>query len=147
MSLHIRNLTDEKAYKAYYPALRSYFKKTFKTLDIKADYDVSVILVDEDKIHELNRDYRHIDRATDVITFAEIDSASELEEDELYLGDIFISTKAVKDQAAEYGHSEKRELCFLFVHGLLHTLGYDHMTKEDEEIMFGHQKAILEDLR
>ena len=147
MSLHIRNLSDEKAYKAYYPALRSYFKKTFKVLGISAEYDVSMILVNEDKIHELNRDYRHIDRPTDVITCAEIDSYSELEEDELYLGDIFISVKAVKDQALEYGHSEKRELCFLFVHGLLHTLGYDHMTKDDEEVMFAHQKAILEDLK
>lgn len=143
MSLHIRNLTDDRTMQEHYESLRYYFKKTFKVLGIDGDYELSLILVDDKEIQRLNRDYRHIDRPTDVITFAEIDSEDNVSEDSFYLGDVFINIKAVYDQAKEYGHSEKRELCFLFVHGLLHTLGYDHMTKYEEEVMFGYQKKIL----
>ena len=145
--VHIKNLSQDKSLKSYYPDIRRYFKKTFEVLGIAECPEVSLIIVDEEKIHELNRDYRHVDRPTDVITFAEIDSNDDLADDEFYLGDIFISAKAIFEQAQDYGHSEKREFCFLFVHGLLHTLGYDHMTKEDEEVMFKYQKEILEDLR
>ncbi len=146
MSLHIRSLTDVSAYRQYYASLRYYFRKTLKVLDIAKDGEVDLILVDEETIWDLNRQYRKIDRPTDVITFAAIDDPDH-EEDDPYLGDIFVSVAAVKKQAGEYGHSEKRELCFLFVHGLLHCLGYDHMTKEEEDIMFGHQDKILGGLR
>lgn len=104
----------------------------------------NVIIVDNNYIHELNRDYRHIDRETDVITFALEDEKDMFVPDgERVLGDIYISIDKAKSQAKEYGHSLLRELTFLAVHGFYHLLGYDHMTKEEEEIMFSKQEEVL----
>lgn len=104
----------------------------------------NVIIVDNHYIHELNRDYRHIDRETDVITFALEDEKNMVVPDgERVLGDIYISIDKAKSQAKEYGHSLLRELTFLAVHGFYHLLGYDHMTKEEEEIMFSKQEEVL----
>ena len=104
----------------------------------------NVIIVDNNYIHELNRDYRHIDRETDVITFALEDEKDMVVPDgERVLGDIYISIDKAKSQAKEYGHSLLRELTFLAVHGFYHLLGYDHITKEEEEIMFSKQEEVL----
>lgn len=97
------------------------------------DVEFNVILVDNNYIHELNKNYRKIDRETDVITFALEDNEEVNEEEHRLLGDIYISVDKAKSQALEYGHSFKREICFLAVHGFLHLLGYDHMNKHDEE--------------
>lgn len=107
------------------------------------DVEFNVILVDNNYIHELNKNYRKIDRETDVITFALEDNEEVNEEEHRLLGDIYISVDKAKSQALEYGHSFKREICFLAVHGFLHLLGYDHMNKHDEEIMFSKQELIL----
>lgn len=119
-------------------------EQALKTLGIEDDVEVSCVLVDDERIHEINREYRHIDRSTDVISFAMEDN------DQFYvegmprtLGDIFISVDHAKKQAEEYGHSLRREMCFLFTHGILHLLGYDHMTDEQEKEMFGLQDKIL----
>lgn len=119
-------------------------EQALKTLGIEDDVEVSCVLVDDERIHEINRKYRHIDRSTDVISFAMEDN------DQFYvegmprtLGDIFISVDHAKKQAEEYGHSLRREMCFLFTHGILHLLGYDHMTDEQEKEMFGLQDEIL----
>ena len=119
-------------------------EQALKTLGIEDDVEVSCVLVDDKRIHEINREYRHIDRSTDVISFAMEDN------DQFYvegmprtLGDIFISVDHAKKQAEEYGHSLRREMCFLFTHGILHLLGYDHMTDEQEKEMFGLQDEIL----
>lgn len=104
----------------------------------------NVIFVDRDKITELNRDYRGIDRETDVISFALEDGEANINfEFGRLLGDIYICVPKMKAQAQEYGHSETREMGFLTIHGLLHLLGYDHMTKEEEKIMFAKQEEIL----
>ena len=103
----------------------------------------NVIIVDNNKIHEINKEYRNIDKETDVISFALEDEKSFNTKDVRMLGDIYISIDRVRSQALEYGHSEKRELYFLSVHGLLHLLGYDHMKKEDEEVMFAKQEEVL----
>ena len=106
----------------------------------------SIIFVSNEEIHEINRERRGVDRPTDVISFALEDSPDDFDEFRM-LGDIFISIPNMQEQAREYGHSEKRELSFLVVHGLLHLLGYDHMkSKEDEKIMFDLQDEILESL-
>lgn len=120
-------------------------EKAGKLLNRSENLVCSVIFCSPQQIYEVNRDYRNVDRPTDVISFAMQDDASNIliEEEENELGDIFINTQAIKDQAKEYGHSTRRESCFLFCHGLLHLMGYDHMTKEDEEVMFGLQKEIL----
>ncbi len=105
--------------------------------------EFNVILVDNPYIHYLNREYRHIDRETDVISFALEDVQDITYTDYRLLGDIYISLDKAKEQAICYQHSLKRELCFLSVHGFLHLLGYDHMEKKDEQIMFQLQEDIL----
>lgn len=102
----------------------------------------NVIIVDNNKIHELNKEYRGIDRVTDVISFA-LEDFHDIDLEIRMLGDIYISYEKAKEQANYYGHSYLRELSFLTIHGLLHLLGYDHMKKEDEEIMFKKQEVIL----
>ena len=98
--------------------------------------------------NEINRQFRSIDRATDVLsfpmlTFAEGEEAEVNENDEIVLGDIIISLERAKEQAEEYGHSLKREIAFLTAHSMLHLLGYDHMEPEEEAEMFRRQKEIL----
>lgn len=104
----------------------------------------NVIIVDNVKIHELNKEYRGIDRVTDVISFA-LEDFHDIDFEIRMLGDIYISYEKAREQAIEYGHSYLRELSFLTIHGLLHLLGYDHMKKEDEEIMFKKQEVILDE--
>ena len=122
-------------------------------LEIAPDTEMSVTFMDDAAIHVINREYRHIDRPTDVISFAleedgdddpEIIFADDQEMDlPRNLGDIMISLDRTQSQAEEYGHSFERELGFLALHGFLHINGYDHMTPEDEKEMFGLQKEIL----
>ena len=104
----------------------------------------SVVFVGDEEIHEMNREYRGVDRVTDVISFAFEDNNDLVYNDIRMLGDIFICIPQMKRQATEYGHSEKRELSFLAVHGILHLLGYDHMNEEDEHVMFELQELILD---
>ncbi len=123
-------------------------KAAFSYLDVKENYEVDVSLVDDETIHQINRDYRNVDRVTDVISFAfnddkdPNDQINSLEVQKM-LGEILICLPQAKRQAAEIGNSLERELSFLFTHGLLHLLGYDHMTPEDEAIMFPLQEKIL----
>lgn len=112
--------------------------------------EVSVTFVTNEKIQEINKEYRDKDQPTDVISFA-LEETSEGERELLgsdmprILGDIIISVQRTREQAEEYGHSELRELGFLAVHGFLHLLGYDHMTEKDEVVMFGRQREILDE--
>ena len=120
------------------------------------DGEVDLTFVDDEQIHELNREYRGIDRPTDVLTFAmneitndeleiiyELEEGEELESVPDVLGDIIISVPRAKLQSEEYGHSLERELGFLFVHGFLHLLGYDHQDEASEAEMMGKQEAVL----
>lgn len=121
--------------------LLEYARKKENLEDTELEF--SVIIVDNKRIHEINKEYRGIDRPTDVISFA-LEDNEEIEFDHYrVLGDIYISIDKVREQAREYGHSEKRELAFLTVHGFLHLLGYDHMKPEDEKVMFARQEEIL----
>jgi probable rRNA maturation factor len=117
--------------------------------NLQEDAEVSVTFVDNDRIQEINHQYRDKNQPTDVISFA----LEEMGEDEMQiigdemprvLGDIVISIPKAHEQAEEYNHSFMRELGFLTVHGFLHLLGYDHETSEDEKEMFTRQKDILE---
>ncbi|GAB2573106.1 rRNA maturation RNase YbeY [Gracilibacillus alcaliphilus] len=118
--------------------------------DISPEAEVSISFVNDDEIHRLNKQFRQIDRPTDVLSFA----LEEQVEGELaitgaalpvVLGDIIISVDKITEQAEQYNHSFTRELGFLTVHGLLHLIGYDHMNKEDEQKMFTRQEEILND--
>ena len=104
--------------------------------------EFNVIFVDSNIIHDINKTYRNVDRVTDVISFALEDNKT-IELDHRLLGDIYICVERAEEQAKEYGHSFLRELAFLTIHGLLHLLGYDHMEKEEEKIMFQKQEDIL----
>lgn len=104
----------------------------------------NIIIIDNPTIHKINKEYRDKDAPTDVISFALEDDKTVIEPYGVrILGDIYISIDKVHEQALEYGHSFKRELSFLAVHGLLHLLGYDHMEKSDEEVMFKKQEEVL----
>lgn len=105
---------------------------------------VNIIIVDNKKIRKINKEYRGIDRETDVISFALEDDDTFIELPIRILGDIYISIDKVKAQAEEYKHTVKREISFLTVHGILHLLGYDHMNDNDEKIMFDKQDTILD---
>ena len=121
---------------------------------------VCLVLTDNETIHKTNLEYRQIDRATDVLSFPMVDfpapaDYSVLEDDdscfdpesgELLLGDIMISAERAAAQAEEYGHSVKREFCFLVAHSMLHLLGYDHMTPEEAADMEARQAKALEEL-
>ena len=130
----------------YIPIYERLLEKTFRILNINKDAIMSVTFVNKDFIHNLNKTYRNIDRPTDVISFAFLDDKNEVINGDLPLdlGEIYICYEVADTNRLAYNNSIKREICFLFVHGLLHLLGYDHMTKEDEEIMFPLQEQILE---
>lgn len=125
-----------------YDYLKKVIKRTLKHENVKKAY-FSIIFVDNERIQELNREYRGKDAVTDVISFALEDSPDIVPNNIRVLGDIYICIPRMIEQSEAYGHSIKRELSFLCVHGLLHLLGYDHMKKEDEKLMFGLQEDIL----
>lgn len=139
-------ITDEYGYKDY-KIINKVLKRTLKEEKVTNAY-FDVILVDEDTIQNINRDYRNIDKVTDVISFAFEDNDHNLYQNKRILGEIYICIPRMQDQAKEYGHSETREIAFLAVHGLLHLLGYDHMKgPEEEKIMFGKQEMILNEFK
>ena len=140
--LNIINNTKENV-----SSLNSLYKEiieaTCETLKIKDNLSLSVSFVSPYMIRKYNREYRNIDRVTDVISFAMEDSFNYEYEGKREIGDIFICVTRAKSQAKKYGHSLKRELAFLFTHGVLHLLGYDHQSSEQEKEMFGLQEVIL----
>ena len=147
MEFSFDNRLDE-AYDSLEIVYEELMSLTFSLLGVKKNYEVDVSLVDEEEIHRINREYRKVDRVTDVISFAFEDDDSALgaingDDVPRMLGEIFICVPRALEQAKEIGNTPERELCFLFVHGLLHLLGYDHMKKEDEDVMFPLQDKIL----
>lgn len=148
MEIIYTNQTETEGLEKWLPDFEAIAEKTAKVLQLEDEYQLGVIAQTPEQIHEINRGYRNIDRPTDVISFALQDEPDSfmIPGEPIELGDIFINIQAVADQAEEYGHSEHREACFLFCHGLLHLLGYDHMEPEDEKVMFGLQKEILDGL-
>lgn len=137
------NITDEFGYESDYSYLEELLDLAINKLGVEGIF--SITFIDDDKMHEMNLQYRGIDRTTDVLSFALNDSVNSFISEITVLGDIFISIPKMKSQSVEYGHSEKRELSFLCIHGLLHLLGYDHMNEEDEKVMFDLQKEVLND--
>jgi probable rRNA maturation factor len=118
--------------------------------------EVSVVLVDNERIQGINKEHRQIDKPTDVLSFPMLDFSEgdimqtsgdvDLDENLLLLGDIVISMEMAKKQSEEYEHSFEREVAFLTAHGIFHLLGYDHMEEEDEKIMMGKQETVMEKL-
>ena len=147
MELYFDNQADP-AYDSLENDYASLMKLAFEHLKVAKNYEVDVTLVDADTIRRINREYRNVDRVTDVISFAFEDDESDLgringDDVPRLLGEIFICIPRALEQAKEIGNTPTRELRFLFVHGLLHLLGYDHMKKEDEDVMFPLQETLL----
>lgn len=140
------SITNEYGYDKDYSYLDDTIKRTLEHEKVK-NANFSIVFVDNEKIQYLNKNYRGKDSVTDVISFAFEDTIADKENimynNMRFLGEIYICIPRMIEQATLYGHSETRELAFLTVHGLLHLLGYDHQTKEDEEKMFGLQEVIL----
>lgn len=136
------SITNEYGYEKDYSYLNGVIENTLKHEKV-TNANFSIVFVDEEKIQELNKNYRGIDKVTDVISFAFEDNQLIVYNDIRFLGEIFICIPRMIKQSEDYGHSEVRELAFLTVHGLLHLLGYDHMNKKDEEEMFALQEVIL----
>lgn len=120
-------------------------EKTLAVMDLNSNYEVSVTLVDGKTIRELNKEYRGVDKVTDVLSFP-LDFGSELDMPITPLGDVVINLEKIKEQAEEFGHSEMRELSYLTVHSLLHLLGFDHIADEDRKDMREKEKEIMKAL-
>ena len=146
MEIVLTNKTNDDTCMEYEELFNRIASSAQKELELEKEMVLSVIFVRSRTIHAINRDYRQIDRPTDVISFALLDGEElyDYPEDVVELGDVFINIDYAKRQAREYGHSVKREMCFLFTHGLLHCLGYDHMEPEEEKEMFDLQHKLLD---
>jgi probable rRNA maturation factor len=109
--------------------------------------EISVTFVDMEEIHQLNRDYREVDSPTDVLSFPQFDDLNDLPEDgEIALGDVVICKEKAEEQAEEFGHSFEREIIYLFVHSVLHLLGYDHMDEDEKKIMRRREEEVMTEL-
>lgn len=134
--------------------IKKVVKQVLEEESILHDLDIYITLTNNEEIHKINKEYRDVDRPTDVLSFPmferiEIDSLRSPKEDDIeeILGDIIISIPKVIEQAEEYGHSYERELAYLTTHGMLHLLGYDHMTDDEKSIMREHEEKVLEALK
>ena len=106
--------------------------------------EISVSLVDDETIREINRDNRGVDRVTDVLSFPQFDDLADIDQKRPYLlGDVVLCTAQAQRQAEEFGHSVDRELVYLFVHSMCHLVGYDHMTEEEKAEMRAAEEAVM----
>jgi probable rRNA maturation factor len=134
-----KNIAPQSLIKQYLPLM----KKTLKEVGFPHQAHVDVLITTNQVIKRYNHQYRQKDYATDVLSFSFIESPSQVRQTPVHLGQIIISYQQAFKQAKAYGHSQTRELNFLFVHGLLHLLGYNHETEIQEKKMFALQDAIL----
>lgn len=162
MSIYIENETETGLDFDYEDVIRKVINYSLDFIQCPYETEVNVVITDNDGIHQVNKEYRNIDRPTDVLSFPMIeyeeagnfDIIDENNEDvfnpetgELVLGDIMISIEKVKEQALDYDHSELRELAFLTAHSMLHLFGYDHMEEEERKVMEEAQRSIMEGLK
>lgn len=152
MSVLIDNRQEKLAVDEQLEALVEKVVQKALEVEVEDDYEVSVSFVDNEEIKELNKQYRNKDAATDVLSFPllefeeteeDFNNEEEYLQEEMLLGDIVISLERAQEQAGEYGHSFEREVAFLLVHGVLHLLGMDHETEEEEKEMQQKQEHIL----
>ncbi|NLK37860.1 MAG: rRNA maturation RNase YbeY [Epulopiscium sp.] len=148
MTVLIDNRTQEELSLELEKAIEKVITESLIYEDFDRECEISVSIVDNEEIQQINHQFRGIDKPTDVLSFPQLsftegECADVNEKDEIILGDIIISLERAKEQAQEYGHSLKREIAFLTAHSMLHLMGYDHMEQEEEEEMFTKQKEIL----
>lgn len=149
MEILFDNNTDFTIEQEIFDLMKDCMKESLKTENFTQNVEISLSIVTNQEIKQINKTYRNIDKETDVLSFPLIDDFNNINQNNTHpipLGDIIISIEKAITQAKEYGHSLKRELCFLTVHSMLHLLGYDHMTNEEESVMFCKQNIILNNL-
>lgn len=146
MKTTLINQTENKDFLSLRAKITKINSKVSLSLKLPLRFNYALVLVDSAAIQIINRDYRHIDKPTDVISFAYNDGINDFKDFSDEIGDIFINLDYVNKQALDYGHSPEREYLFLLTHGILHLLGYDHQNLNDEKIMFDLQKEILNDI-
>ena len=151
MTLLIDNRTDFEITKEFEKLFNDVVKESLRYEEFDPDCEVSLSIVSNDEIQEINKQFREIDAPTDVLsfpllTFEDGEQADVNENNEIMLGDIIISIDKAKAQAEEYGHGLRRELAFLTAHSMLHLMGYDHMEEEEQKEMFKKQDDILNNL-
>ena len=151
MTLLIDNRTDFEITKEFEKLFNDVVKESLRYEEFDPECEVSLSIVSNDEIQEINKQFREIDAPTDVLsfpllTFEEGEQADVNENNEIMLGDIIISIDKAKAQAEEYGHGLRRELAFLTAHSMLHLMGYDHMEEEEQKEMFKKQDDILNNL-
>ena len=161
MTILVENEVHRELDFDYEEVIKTVISKTLETENCPYETEVNVLLTGNEEIHEANKEFRGIDRPTDVLSFPMVDyefpsdfscvdenpeSYLNPETDELLLGDIMISIDKVYEQANEYGHSPKREFAFLIAHSMLHLLGYDHIDEAERKVMEVKQEAILDAL-
>lgn len=160
MNLVIEKETDDSFDFDYEEAAKSIIDQALDYLNCPYEVQLNLTLTDNEGIHAINKEYRQIDRPTDVLSFPLVDYPEpnvfpdsiednaedyfDLDTGELMLGDIIISVEKCKEQAKEYGHSELREYSFLIVHSMLHLFGYDHMEDDERAVMEEKQREILD---
>ena len=162
MTINIEYETEKKLDLDYEKIINDVIAESVEFEKCPYEVEVSVTLTDNDSIHAINKEFRDVDRATDVLSFPMIDyekaaDFDALEEEfdsspesyfnpetgELLLGDIIISVEKVIEQAQNYGHSPRRELAFLVAHSMMHLFGYDHMSEDEAKVMEMRQEAVL----
>lgn len=151
MTLLIDNRTDFEITEEFEKLFNDVVKESLRYEEFDPECEVSLSIVSNDEIQEINKQFREIDAPTDVLsfpllTFEEGEQADVNENNEIMLGDIIISIDKAKAQAEEYGHGLRRELAFLTAHSMLHLMGYDHMEEEEQKEMFRKQDDILNNL-
>lgn len=151
MTLLIDNRTDFEITEEFEKLFNDVVKESLRYEEFDPECEVSLSIVSNDEIQEINKQFREIDAPTDVLsfpllTFEEGEQADVNENNEIMLGDIIISIDKAKTQAEEYGHGLRRELAFLTAHSMLHLMGYDHMEEEEQKEMFKKQDDILNNL-
>lgn len=126
--------------------LERVIEKSLEVENIDKDIEVSISFVDNDEIRHLNKEFRNIDKETDVLSFPQYDSIQLLEQQNnvVVLGDIVISLEKAKEQSLEYGHSFERETAFLTAHSMFHLFGYDHDTDENTKLMRQKEEKVLD---
>ena len=144
MDIVINNENNYPIEASYEDTMKSIASLALKKEGLEDNYEVGLTYVSKDEIKDLNREYRNIEKVTDVLSFPLIEDFSS---DETLLGDVVISYEVAEEQAKEYGHSLEREIMFLFTHSTLHLLGYDHIEDEDRAIMEERQREILDELK
>ena len=148
---------EEKFFESHADILQEVYKVMEVCLceeHVPCDVEISLTVVNEHEIQEINREYRQIDKPTDVLSFPQIEPLEngvmaweEEKTEEVMLGDIVLCYERAIEQAKEYGHTLKREVCFLIAHSMFHLLGYDHMNEKDEKLMFDKQEHVLQLLK